>query len=68
MEAKKKAEKLYYQFYQIVADGPDPENEAKELALILIDEILDELMECGEVWMKPRINYWKEVINEINIL
>jgi hypothetical protein len=40
----------------------------KQCALIAVDEILDELLECGEVWMKSRIKYWQEVKQEIEKL
>ena len=37
-------------------------------ALIAVDEIIEELLECGEVWMKSRIIYWQEVKQEIEKL
>ena len=40
----------------------------KRKALIVIDEIIKELLECGEVWMKSRIKYWQEVKQEIELL
>lgn len=40
----------------------------KQCALIAVDEIIKELLECGEVWMKSRIKYWQEVKQEIELL
>jgi hypothetical protein len=36
--------------------------------LIVVDEIIKELLECGEVWMKSRIRYWQEVKQGIELL
>jgi hypothetical protein len=41
MTPKEKAEELYYKYYQRVADGPDPENNAKKCALIAVDEMIE---------------------------
>ena len=41
-------------------------NDAKDSALITVNEIKEELKEWGEVWMKKRIEYWEEVENELN--
>jgi hypothetical protein len=40
----------------------------KQCALIAVDEIIKELLECGEVWMKSKIKYWQEVKQEIELL
>jgi hypothetical protein len=37
----------------------------KKCALIAVEEIINELKECGEVWMKSRIKYWQEVKEEL---
>lgn len=43
-------------------------NDLKRKVLIVVDEIIKELLECGEVWMKSRIRYWQEVKQEIELL
>lgn len=43
-------------------------NDLKRKVLIVIDEIIKELLECGEVWMKSRIKYWQQVKQEIELL
>ena len=35
---------------------------------IAVDEMIEELYEWGEVWMKRRIEYWQEVKQEIQKL
>ena len=42
--------------------------QAKQCALIEVNEIIEELIECSEVWMKSRIKYWQEVQQEIELL
>lgn len=54
-------EKKEYILYQ------DPV-ESIRCALIAFDEILEELLESGEVFMKSRIKYWQEVKQEIEKL
>ena len=70
MEAKEKAKELvgkYTVLHYEQKNGSiiiDVET-SKQCALIAVDEILEELLECGEVWMKSRIKYWQEVKQEI---
>jgi len=44
------------------------DDQIKQCALIAVDEIIEELLECGEVWMKSRIIYWQEIKQEIRDL
>lgn len=60
MEAKNKAKELVQKF-RIHQPVWEVEGDAKQFALIAVDEILKELYEWGEVWMKRRIEYWQEV-------
>jgi hypothetical protein len=41
---------------------------SKNCALIAVNEIIKELYEWGEVWMKERRIYWDEVKQEIENL
>jgi hypothetical protein len=41
MTPKEKSEELYYKYYQLVADGPYPEDNAKKCSLIAIDEMME---------------------------
>ena len=65
MEAKNKAKELVQNYlYKIIEFAYVETNYkalAKQCALIAVDEILKELYEWGEVWMKRRIEYWQEV-------
>jgi len=65
MTPKEKAEDLLLK-YSILKDGHN--DLVKKCALIAVDEIIKELYEWGEVWMKRRINYWQEVKQEIELL
>ena len=72
MTAKEKAKELYWNFYQNVSDTSFPEETAKKLALIAVDEIIDE---CGnwiggtnDGWDTERFDYWQEVKEEIEKL
>lgn len=69
MTAKEKADELYSKYDDLLnKDFGNPivfDNQLKQYALIAVDEILEELLECGEVWMKSRIKYWQEVKKEI---
>lgn len=64
MTPQERAKDLYDKFYPYQYDA----DAAKQCALIAVDEILIELSEWGEVWMKIRINYWQEVKTEIQKL
>lgn len=66
MEAKDKAKELFLKYHNLWINGNSIM--AKQCALIAVDEILEELLECGEVWMKSRIKYWQEVKQEIEKL
>lgn len=65
MTPKEKAKELVLKF---AFKGAQHEGEAKQFALIAVDEIIQELYEWGEVWMKRRITYWTEVKQEIELL
>lgn len=41
MTPKEKAEELYYKYYQYVADGSYPEYNAKNCALVAVDEMME---------------------------
>jgi len=71
MTPKEKAIELVNDFNQI--QSPDSDYGiswimAIQVALKTVDEIIKELLECGEVWMKSRINYWQSVKSEIEKL
>lgn len=70
MTPKEKAEELVLRYLRIDNNTNEWFNLhiAKQCALITVDEILEELLECGEVWMKSRIKYWQEVKQEIEKL
>jgi hypothetical protein len=42
--------------------------QAIQSSLTAVEEIINELKECGEVWMKSRIKYWQEVEEELQKL
>jgi hypothetical protein len=62
-KAKELVDKMYWHF-RTIADS----DICKQCALIAVNEIIEELLECGEVWMKSRIIYWQEVKQEIEKL
>ena len=71
MTPKEKGLELYNLYDNLCRDftrGVSIKEMAKQCALIAVDEIIIELQECGEVWMKRRIEYWKEVKQEIEKL
>lgn len=69
MTPQKKAKELVQKYLCKIIEFAYAETHYKELAkqcaLIAVDEIIEELLECGEVWMKSRIIYWQEVKQEI---
>jgi hypothetical protein len=69
MNPKEKADEIYNSFYQRVADGGYPEDNAKECALIAVDEIIncDSFFKTLES-VREFTAYWYEVQNEINKL
>jgi hypothetical protein len=72
MTPEEKAKELIYRFYDIEKNDGYFDYPlflfCQKCALIAVDEILEELLECGEVWMKSRIKYWQEVKQEIEKL
>ena len=74
MTAVEKAKELYFKYYQQVADGSFPEYNAKQCALIAVDEIIEQhegsvdflWSEIGYL-MAPPV-FWEEVKKEINNL
>ena len=65
MTEVEKAQELYFKYYMKVADGSFPENNAKQCALIAVDEILKAL-ESDWSFMEIRQEYWQEVKQELN--
>jgi hypothetical protein len=74
MTPKEKARDLISSFYYALPNNggftglnstTSRYQEGVRCALIAVDEIIEELLECGEVWMKSRILYWQEVKQEI---
>jgi hypothetical protein len=65
-----KAKELYEWYYNLMYDSMnvDWSVEAKCAAKKNVKEIINELKECGEVWMKSRIKYWEEVEEELQKL
>jgi len=68
MIPKKKAEELFNKYVELSGIFVGDYESEKEMCLIVVNEILEELLECGEVWMKSRIKYWQEVKQEIEHL
>ena len=65
MSPEEKVVELYWKYYQIVADGSHPEENAKECALIMVNELLTNstfLLSYGELY------YWNQVKLEIEKL
>jgi hypothetical protein len=67
---KEKASRLVADFIKHSRAEKDikPIQSAKQCALIAVDEIIEELLESGEFWMKSRLLYWEEVKQEIKKL
>lgn len=70
MTPKEKAVELYNNYYQHVADGAYPELNAKQCALICVDEILKELDNFGndDGYQFSRVEYYQQVKQEIEEL
>ena len=66
MTAKEKAKELYWNFYQNVSDTSFPEETAKKLALIAVDELIEEVYFTDGYY--NRQDYWQEVKQEIEKL
>lgn len=60
MRPKEKAVELYWKYYQLVADGSHPEENAKQCALIAVDEILSLFVSVCE-----DTRYWTIVKQEL---
>ena len=72
MKAKEKAKELFDRFYDIepvepIYIGMD-KGQAKQAALICVDEILKEILSTPNVYELDTYYYWKEVKQEINKL
>jgi hypothetical protein len=71
MTAQEKAQELYFKYYQQVADGSFPEYNAKQCALVAVDEIIEqwELIHAyianGMGELNPNLKYWYEVKDEL---
>lgn len=84
MTPKEKAENLYWKYFQKVADGSYPESNAKQCALIAVDEILNteprypsnvDWDDAGathqyyyEAQIEEAARYWEQVKQEIEKL
>ncbi len=74
MTPQEKARDLYFNYYQQVADGSSPEYNAKQCALIAVDEILNSNYKntltdlCYKFTCNELDNYWEEVKKEIEKL
>jgi nucleoside-triphosphatase THEP1 len=72
MNAKRKAKELIDKYYIICQEFTEEIQcsiQAKQCALIAIDEILeDDVYDMSEELFEKRINYWQEVKHEINQL
>ena len=72
MTPKEKAKELYFKYYQQVADGSFPEYNAKQCALIAVNEIIDQWeyiyvhIADGMGELNPNLKYWYEVKHELN--
>ena len=63
MTEVEKAQELYFKYYMKVADGSSPEYNAKQCALIAVDEILCQVNNWGIISVK---GYWEQVKHELN--
>jgi len=61
MTVKEKAQELYFKYYMQVADGSFPEYNAKQCALIAVDEII-KTFDCTT---PQSIEYWEQVKHEL---
>ena len=70
MTPKERAEELFDKMFKKIYNKNmyDDLYTAQQCALIAVDEIIIQLLECGEIWMKRRIDYWQEVKQEIEKL
>ena len=73
LEPKKKAEELFYKFFLIIDDVYNEcrmhKNEAKQCALIAVDEIIKVLNNCIYTQNEETSGYyWQEVKKEIEKL
>jgi hypothetical protein len=68
--AVEKAEWLFNEYYQKVADSSSPTELAKKCALIAVDEIIELLEDNGltftEYQDRTTIEYWLQVKQELN--
>ena len=62
MDVKQKAKELVDKMFWVT------DYQAIQSSLTAVEEIINELKECGEVWMKSRIKYWQEVEKELTRL
>ena len=73
MTPQEKAEDLFKQYYSYLKANlmydEEAREDAKQCALIAVDEILDDDMYgMEEEHFEERINYWEEVKQEIELL
>ncbi len=69
MTPKEKAEELHNKFYKI-NEGVNLIyfEEAKQCALIAVDEILEDIEDLESYDYKPKFSYWSKVKKEIELL
>ncbi len=67
MSPEEKAKEIYWKYFQLVADGSHPEENAKDCALIAVDEILNHHSTEQGLYRIDRY-YWQEVKKQIKIL
>ncbi len=72
MTAKEKAKELYFKYYLQVADGSFPEYNAKQCALIAVDEIINNNSkipgDLDGLHIMENTLFWEEVKHEIKNL
>jgi hypothetical protein len=72
MTVKEKAKELYFKYYLQVADGSFPEYNAKQCALIAIDEIINNNSkipgDLDGLHIMENTLFWEEVKHEIKNL
>ena len=61
---KETAKELFNKYYQRVADGSEPEDNAKQCALIAVENVIENVI-MGD---SDEIFYWMEVKQEIKKL
>jgi hypothetical protein len=70
MTPKEKAEELFKQYYSYLKanlmNDEEAWEDAKQCALILVDEILKELLNDELFYFKTKVHFWQQVKQEID--